>query len=59
MTKNLFKETKAVRTTMKYEKGGISLSTETKENNIGTCAVLSALFLKNTISKAPEKIKPD
>jgi len=59
MSENLYTDSNKVGTMMKYSSKSTTFSTETAAKNIGTCAALSAIVLKNWFSKAPAKTKPD
>ncbi len=59
MPENLYTDSNTVGTMMKYSKKSTTLSAASTKSNIGTCAALAAVFLKNWFSKIPGRTKPD
>jgi hypothetical protein len=59
MSERIYHTTNKVGTVMTYEKGTAELSQKTLDENIGTCAALSSIFLKNMRTNRPELSNPD
>ena len=59
MAERIYHTTNNVGTIMMYEKGSTEFTQKTKDENIGTCAALSSLFLKNFLTRRVELTNPD
>jgi hypothetical protein len=59
MPERIYHTTNNVGTIMKFDKKTANFSQKTLDENIGTCAALSSLFLKNFLTKRVEMTNPD